>query len=991
MRALRQRGHSDTGAPRFDADVTSLRAATALELTRSQPHTVLPLNDGIPIVRDADAPLRTAMVGHSLLVIGEPGAGKTGALVSAALALQSADHEVLFLSVDRFPGVTLDADLATQLRLANPLLDVLAARPGVGRKILVIDALDAARGGLPESVFATLIEAVIGQLSADWTVIASIRTFDLRHGRRFKAAFAGVPADPAYVDDNLQNVRHFLVRRLSPAEVTRVGAASDPLRTLLASAPPRLSDLLVNIFNLSLAAQLLDDGADPSGFSAIATQSGLIDAYEDARLTSSQLQQAAGAVARSMATRRRLSVRKVTIEHPELDTVIRRGVLTEAGDLVSFSHHVLFDHVAGRFHLAWNEPGEMMAQLAGDTSTALLLAPAMRFALERLWRRDAAGKAEVWRFAAEIFSTAQVNPVLGNVAARVAAEGVEGNADVDELLVLATENPESQQLATLLGLLTQFAAIAIKAANPLPPGSADAWARVAAQLIATGSRILVQPAFNLLSVLFERGDMRVPAFSEVYGRASRGLLQLAWSLNPPLATRHPIRFVGKSFASEPAASRALLDRALREPHFSLYADQEAGGIADQIVTIAHADADFMVEIYAALYGQTINDEATSFVGGPSRIMPMMTSRKASFESCRWQLGTKLGEILQFAPEQGTRAIIEAEIGLYLLENLGTQRAPLLINLQSGSLELRGRVYEFGAWDAPAGIRNTDDAPLYRLIMFLRSCGEPEFSAVVAGASRGYATLGVWVRIFGVGRERSTEVGHLLWALATNLDFLKVSAIAAQALRLVAAMWPTRSAVERNLFEITVLDEAHARSGESLQGWIITLMDLFENVPETEFVLEGMGALRRSIPTSTRVRLGALGDIDGFQNPTVDLVAQQPRTSNAELDDSPADAIASQADALSAQTRAINDGSSAAELASLWSSAMAVHAALRASSDLPHEIDRVAWGRLGGAAERVASHLNFQPGQDGLPDLASLIVVLDALTSSRYPEPPETSA
>jgi len=65
---------------------------------------------------------------------------------------------VVFLSVDRFPGVGLASDLQSELHLDHPLVDVLAAAPGMTPNLLVIDALDAARGGPAEGVFAQLIE-----------------------------------------------------------------------------------------------------------------------------------------------------------------------------------------------------------------------------------------------------------------------------------------------------------------------------------------------------------------------------------------------------------------------------------------------------------------------------------------------------------------------------------------------------------------------------------------------------------------------------------------------------------------------------------------------------------------------------------------------------------------------------------------------------------------------------------------------------------------
>ncbi|MBX9926426.1 MAG: ATP-binding protein, partial [Hyphomicrobiaceae bacterium] len=449
LRELRRLGHNDVGAADFTADLGRLSAATDAELARLAGHTRLPIVGGIPIARASDGPLSTAVDSGSLIVIGEPGAGKTGALVALAQARHAAGETVVFLSVDRFPGVAIAANLQSELGLEHPLVEVLNAAPGSGAKLLIIDALDAARGGPAEGVFAQLIET-LGASVTDWTVIASIRTFDLRNGRRFRDAMPGTPPDPTFAETGLGNVRHFQVPRLVDEDLDAAGAAAADLGSLLTAAPDKLRDLLRNVFNLSLAAQLLADGASPDSIRTVATQSDLIDAYEDRRLVGTALHQAAAATIGAMVSRRRLAVRKVVVGHDQLDSVVQTGVLTDTGDLVSFAHHVLFDHVAGRFYLEWDDPARLIGQLCGDSSIALMLAPALRFAIERLWRQDADGKAQVWRLVADIYADAAVDPVLANVALRTAIERVVTPVDVAGLVTLIVARPNDEALATML-------------------------------------------------------------------------------------------------------------------------------------------------------------------------------------------------------------------------------------------------------------------------------------------------------------------------------------------------------------------------------------------------------------------------------------------------------------------------------------------------------------------------------------------------------------
>ena len=125
LRALRDRGHNDVRAPDFDADLARLVQVSRAELDRLTVHTCLPIAGGMLISRQSDGSLAAAVASGSLIVIGEPGAGKTGALVVFANARRAAGDTVVFLSVDRFPGVAITADLQTELQLVHPLIDVL--------------------------------------------------------------------------------------------------------------------------------------------------------------------------------------------------------------------------------------------------------------------------------------------------------------------------------------------------------------------------------------------------------------------------------------------------------------------------------------------------------------------------------------------------------------------------------------------------------------------------------------------------------------------------------------------------------------------------------------------------------------------------------------------------------------------------------------------------------------------------------------------------
>lgn len=991
LRELRRLGHNDVGAADYTADLERLSAATEAELERLAGHTRLPIASGLPIARASDGPLGAAVDTGSLIVIGEPGAGKTGALVALAQRRRAEGATVVFLSVDRFPGVAIAANLQSELGLAHPLTEVLAEAPGSGRKLLIIDALDAARGGSAEGVFAQLIEVMRASVPA-WTVIASIRTFDLRNGRRFRHSMPGSPPDLAYTETSLPNVRHFQVPRLSDEDLDAASIAAEDLGALLSAAPNNLRDLLRNVFNLSLAAQLLADGANPDSIRTIATQSDLIDAYEDRRLTGIPAHKAAAAAVGTMVERRRLAVRKVVIGHDQLDAVIQTGVLAESGDLVSFAHHVLFDHIAGRFFLEWDDAARLIPQLGGDSSVALMLAPALRFAIERLWRQDADGKALVWRLVADIYADPAVDPVLANVALRTAIERVATSADIAGLVALIGARSNEEALAIMLSRLARFVGLAVETAGSIVPDEALAWAMVANAAIEAGSRDLTDATRVLLHTLFERADLVEPALLDVFGRAARALLAFAWAADPPMqqTATNAIRFVGKSFAADPAASRGLLDRMLRDPHFSSHADKEATWLSEQILPIARADADFAIIIYRALYSRDITDKSTSFIGGQaSRILPLSSNRSQDYRHCRFNLGRRVRHLLALAVPLGTRAIVEASLGdTDRAMPLSDDRKQVVVPGRA-SFDLLGHDHEYRTWDDTEERHSTqDDDVLAQLVAHLRGCSPAAFAETVDAAATDYAGPAVWTRILGVGAERVSEVADLLWPFACNIKILAHGDLVRDAVRFLAVVYPSRPIEDREAFEAEALRPNLFTDEAEQNWWSRTLSRFLSLVDAGAIASDAMRALREELvaadelagnppPFSVSVRCGSSLGI------TRSLLAGEGVDTEKGIDAQ----MVSQSEALYDLVKTTPSASDAAALGSLWVATLATIDLYDANGPTLHEkVEQPVWGPISNAVERIIDAEAYVPGAEGLPSIEALLGILERLWASRFPEP-----
>jgi hypothetical protein len=90
-----------------------------------------------------------------------------------------------------------------------------------------------------------------------WRIVATIRTFDLKHGPRWRQMFRGDSVDHAYADLDLSSTRHIVVADLTDAELAPLRAASPQLDKLIDDIGGRVGELLTNPFSLDLAAQLV--------------------------------------------------------------------------------------------------------------------------------------------------------------------------------------------------------------------------------------------------------------------------------------------------------------------------------------------------------------------------------------------------------------------------------------------------------------------------------------------------------------------------------------------------------------------------------------------------------------------------------------------------------------------------------------------------------------------------------------------------------------
>jgi hypothetical protein len=203
--------------------------------------------------------LKGGIESGNILITGEPGSGKSGLVHSLVTELKSRRSPVVLLLAEEI--MVRDWKGAGNLPgLSHSLDDVLAHWPAGKPGYLITDALDAVRDLEMQKMLRHLLRD-IKEGRSGWTVVASVREFDLEFGRELREMFPGSGIN-GYMIKRFENVAHFHVPRLSDVQLDALSAKRGDIRPFIESGrKSRKSESLHRSpFYLRLAAELLGAG-----------------------------------------------------------------------------------------------------------------------------------------------------------------------------------------------------------------------------------------------------------------------------------------------------------------------------------------------------------------------------------------------------------------------------------------------------------------------------------------------------------------------------------------------------------------------------------------------------------------------------------------------------------------------------------------------------------------------------------------------------------
>jgi ATPase family associated with various cellular activities (AAA) len=846
--ALASAGVRLRATPSYQRDVDQLRASSARIQSHLTQYEETKIGDvHIKIDRDCTTAAVAAAKTESLVLVGEPGAGKSAVVSAAADQLRSEGSEVIELAVDRLLVESLDG-LRIALGLEHGLREVLENWPGSEPAFLFIDALDATRGGRSEAIFRALITDVLDIPEGRWRVVTSIRTFDLRLGEQFKSLFQGTPPSNQYRDPAFPNVRHIHVPRWSDAELAEVLEKAPAMATALGRAGERLRDLARVPFNTRLLADLIGGGLSPDAFGDVGMQVQLLALYWRHRVEryGSGAELCLRAAVAQMVTRRSLQADRLDVAQSDpiaLDNLRSSNVLiTVSGDrYVSFPHHILFDYAASRVFI---DPADIAATgdlLRRDRGLGLMLAPALSYALQDLWVAGQNGHPQFWRAIIHFAGDGASDPIARSVAARGACELPATPQDMRGFVNLFSGAPVEKALA-FRAFSHVVGALTVRIEDGLTV-QLTPWCYLASEA-STYIAELAWPLRTLLYLLVERVSM--PEQLELLGQAARQLLQFSLGHSDPISqlVSASIGFVADTYGSDPVTSRQSLERLLAPDRLRDHAHEDMPWLARKVLTIGTFDPAFVPEIYKTVFSHGVTDDQPTSLGD-SRILPLRSNRRQDYEMAKWSLKQAFSSFLQAHPIEGVRALIGA------LESDVSRRRPLDQAAQEIIVYVGSRVARLVDDRSHIWAWNPDDAHSDNAIGLvqafssrLRDAPNDEALQIANEAMDSNRLAILWSRMFRASATRTDSLARLLWPFAIQKPFLLSHDTRKDAIDLIAARYSVEPAPAREAFEREVMTVEFPHASEPERAKTDFLWRIFSTIgvdhvvtPEARKVLE----------------------------------------------------------------------------------------------------------------------------------------------------------
>lgn len=1006
QRNLAAKGIRLKAPPSFQNDVERLLQWSRGVQERLRDHESIELQGrSIRVERACSDAVVDAARSNSLLLVGEPGAGKSALVSMSARQLADEGFDVLVFAVDGL-SVSSRSEMVRELEINHPLCDVLANWPGNQPAILFLDALDATRGGKNETVFRTLIEDVLALDERKWRVVASIRSFDLQTGTQFRQLFRGDPPSAEFSDSAFSEVLHVHVPPWTHEELATLLRRAPDLAVAVDAGGDRLRNLARVPFNTQLLSELISSGVTPHSLGDVQSQVQLLSRYWEHRIerhgTPAELC-LRDAIDRMIEVEslqvRKLEVAAMNAENSVLlDDLLHENVFlsTRQGQLLRFRHHVLFDYAASRVYLDIDDLSATSNRFSQKDGLGLMLAQALSYSLMALWEDTEENSKRFWEAIVRLCGNADCDPVARAVAAGVASQLPHESSDALGLraALLNAGQDGGIDSSRALGNVISAVFVRLEDEQSIP---LDFFCELAEHLLGNLDE-WAWPLRALLNAIHKRADS--DENRSRIGRAARGLLEFCLEKpdSDPMLSRAAIDVVAATYGTDVEGSRNLFLRLFAAERFQSHGDQEIPQLARNASSICNTDPELLVEIYGSTFIGNITDGTTTQLG-QSKVVVLTSTRQQDYKMAWWSLGEFFPQFLDSHTLQAVRALARALWGYAQRKGrIDSQANNWVMPIPGGTIRLQEDRSCAWACNMEKSRGDPERVMIYHFMRFLESA-EADLARAMIGEIAAANKVGIlWARTFMVAARRPGEIGDSVWPLATQEPFLTCWDTRKDAIDFIAARYPFESEKSRRAFERYALQFEFSSSGATdARSRIIKV--LFRCVGEANLVTSEARAFLAEKKDESNEPLRNERPIRFETNSEGGAIWQESRGRETESSDPETASVLKTAQKTKANVQEIVDGSAGIEdlTKNINGVAHLLDEVVRADNELPASIVKQVLKMAAEAAARVSGLLakHFSNETQAVESLIALVLRLAELpvepwspeTQAQFEEPP----
>ena len=698
-----------------------------------------------------------------------------------------------------------------------------------------------------------------------------------------------------------------------------------------------------------------------------------------------------------MVEKKRMTIRKVDAarDNPRLDALLKSGIMREEGiDQITFAHNILFDHAVGRFYWERDDFNSLMVQIKATTKSGFFLGPSFKYMLGIAWVENHNSKKKIWDFLRKIYAAEGIDPIIRVSILRSIIELIVDFQDVLPLCDLMGEDDSSaKELGGLLSFLARFWGLHIEegSGKDINISTAKAWLELAVAAVGTGSKCFSDCVRMILRQLSNIPVLTNPELRAIYGEVSRKYLELEWEIDllDDVGVGDAIRFVCRTYSTDPTASKRILQRILTEPHFSRRAHIDAGPLAEGTVDIVQTDPDFVVDIYATLFGREFSQQGQSAPAVPrSIIVPIIFEPRQLYEFSRHYLEGAFTKLLQHSATHATQVVSTIFISS---SRYRLHRRPIRQFSRGNGLKFEVFLddYSSSSWDKGDKPRGDPESNIFgAYLKFLLGCSKDQFQACVETAVEDRTAASVWVRILYTAVNRNDVPDDLLWPIVTNLEFTGLISALKDVVSYVVAAYPKRTIEERVALENAVVRQIRMEDGVEGSQTKVLARCLLLDMSDESFVTAKFKALRTMLNIEKELprecELEGAESYASWGNQHDDIGAYIVDSGPRRVAEGPLVERRQELREMVSSEGYIDKK----KIVCLWG----------AISDITEMIDRLvegdqhgrllheSWGLISLAARKIAENGEYSPESEDHPGLNEILKILDRMAGSKYPEP-----